>query len=39
MTEKSLPEYLLSPVSVKRGAGAGAGAGAGVYLFKKIMLF
>ena len=37
MTEKSLPEYLLSPVSVKRGAGAGAGAG--VYLFKKIMLF
>ena len=37
MTEKSLPEYLLSPVLVKRGAGAGAGAG--VYLFKKIMLF
>ena len=29
MTEKSLPEYLLSPVSVKRGAEAG------VYLFKK----
>ena len=31
MTEKSLPEYLLSPVSVKRGTGDEAG----VYLFKK----
>ena len=31
MTEKSLPEYLLSPVSVKRWAGDEAG----VYLFKK----
>ena len=35
MTEKSLPEYLLSPVSVKRGAGAGVG----VYLIFKECCF